>query len=177
MSNPAQVRLTDVERLLLINQLTIRKHLEKSRAYDRHLTILEQGYAAHYGEVLHVLKPDLADDVAGFVSDVLGMYDAIALGLAESRDKRITKHALARFRGFDAKSESAALAYARFLLAPKDAYRALKKRAPDELDAKTPMRTVYAAMLQSWVPSAEASAEARAQQAFAAGEAASRTEG
>lgn len=77
---PTDLTLTRFERLALINQLVIRKAVDKGDAAscDRAIEILEKGYELFYSEIAGHLCDPLPDATARFVLDVLDMYSAIA---------------------------------------------------------------------------------------------------
>jgi uncharacterized protein YfbU (UPF0304 family) len=145
------LNLTDVERRILINQSRILAALYplETTDFERTVEILSEGYYEDWPDaVLKGLKQPLLKEEMNFVYQVLETYDWLqksyyALALEE---KLQLKERTLVFPGFEPASEMAHLAYARFLLENLDRFSFTEVVKP--LDAPTPMRAVYQAMLQ-----------------------------
>jgi uncharacterized protein len=74
------MKLTKIERLLLVNQLLILEKLypESAKAYKQERTALREGYELHYKDLFHLIEDEtLSEDQCREVLDVLEMYRAI----------------------------------------------------------------------------------------------------
>ncbi len=146
------LNLTEVERRILINQSRILAALYplEQTEFERTVEILSGGYHEDWPDtVLKGLKAPLLKEEMNFVYHVLDMYDRLqksyyALTLDEKlqlEDETLV------FPGFEASSEEAHLAYARFLLENLDRFSFTEVVKP--LSAPKPMRETYQAMLNA----------------------------
>src|SRR5258708_31181719 len=96
------MKLTHVERVLLINQFSIRKVLEKTDGYDQIIEILTQGYEMFYGDAFFNISGELSEADCRFVLDVLSMYEAIEFFKRSApNDGEVMGSAGSSFFGFD----------------------------------------------------------------------------
>lgn len=110
--------LTPFERLLLLNQISILKHLDPENAndYDKQIKILHSGYTIMYSELFRALFEEIPVDECKYVLDVLNMHRTLVKSFEGLNDKQgLTKDDVA-FRGFDGNNETQRLAFAEYLL-------------------------------------------------------------
>jgi uncharacterized protein YfbU (UPF0304 family) len=149
--------LTEFERMSLINQLSIRKALEKgnTRDIDELIEILREGYEVFYDEVsqYHGLDEPMPAELSKFVLDVLMLYRAIEFYKTEHpEDAEIQKMDHSHFAGFDGNNDGACLGFTRFLIETQgkfDEQRPHKERT-DGFNSHWPVRETYERMLAKW---------------------------
>jgi len=142
------MKLTKFERLLLINQFSIRKHLEPQSAdyFDEMNKILSSGYEIFYGELAHWLHPDMPEEEGRFVLDVLDLFRAIERYKSEhSDDAEVVDHLWSHFMGFDGNNEGQYLDFARFLIKDqkKFAEQAAYEESTDGFNSHMPTKDMY----------------------------------
>ncbi|KYF69654.1 hypothetical protein BE15_25715 [Sorangium cellulosum] len=144
-------KLTDVERALLINQLSILKLLapRDARYYDEKIEILRDGYEFFYDDVVQNLDTVSTEDCK-FVIHVLDMYRWFDTYIRKhSKDKEVTTHHWARFAGFSGNDETALMGFTRFLIKTqgKFAEQIPNESRTDGFNSHAPVREVYERML------------------------------
>lgn len=136
-------KLTDVERLILANQLQILSKLENDSSYAEVAKQLREGHEWLYLQNLHVFD-NLPAKKAKFVLDVLNLYEDLIRSYEALTDKDgIEKSALV-FPGFDGNHESDLLL---FLGALFDEKRYLQVLENNDLNSHMPMVSIYERML------------------------------
>jgi uncharacterized protein YfbU (UPF0304 family) len=145
------LNLTDVERRILINQSRILAALYPLEApeFERTIEILAEGYHEAWEEiVLSNLKRPYLKEEMNFIYQVLEMYDWLQksyYALSFEEKVFLQEQALV-FPGFDPRTETRELAYARFLMGNLDRFAFMEVVSP--FAAPQPMRTIYEAMLK-----------------------------
>lgn len=109
-----QIRLSRVERTILINQYEILARLDPNNAdtYEQQIDILRWGFASLYDQVLFQGDVEgLSEDEGRYVMDVLDMYAMLQAGAEKAglEDKRV------KFPGFDGNNEGLHLLFAQHL--------------------------------------------------------------
>lgn len=142
------MKLTKLERTILINQLEIRKKLEGTDHHDRLLTILREGYSTWYDEAVAGVYEDVPEPDCDFVLEVLSMYRAIEWYKEDSGDA-LDKEPFSKFAGFDGNNEGPLLRFARFEIRGEDKWDEQKPhaRSTDNFNSHMPMREIYGRML------------------------------
>jgi uncharacterized protein YfbU (UPF0304 family) len=125
------MKLTKIERLLLVNQLLILEKLypESAKAYKQERTALREGYELHYKDLFHLIDDEtLSEDQCRDVLDVLEMYRAITFSARKlPPTSKIHEHYYLDFHGFDGNNESALMAYTRYFINDLDRYNELRE--------------------------------------------------
>jgi len=106
-------KLTEVERLVLVNQYRLLSALDKKESeyydYASKILILENGFEDHYHEIFGMLGDPPPATLCRDVANIMNLFDAIY-----ESTKRKPPEPL-RFLGFDSNTENEALKYAEFL--------------------------------------------------------------
>ena len=146
------MKLTKLERRLLINQYEILKKLEETDGYDDLITILREGYTALYGNVVSTLYDGLPEQDCRFVLDVLDMYRALEHYYEDNGDEELKKDLFARFAGFDGNNETHMMAFVQFLINGQGKFEEQKRRAAetDGFNSHMPCGDIYDRMLKAW---------------------------
>jgi hypothetical protein len=150
------MKLTDVERTLLINQLTILKLLDPkgARHYDEKIEILNDGYEIFYDDVVHNLDTVSTEDCR-FVIHVLEMYRWLDDYIRRHpEDEEVAKHHWARFAGFGGNDETMLMAFTRFLIKTQGKFeeQLANERNTDRFNSHAPVREIYERMLAVYEP-------------------------
>jgi uncharacterized protein YfbU (UPF0304 family) len=151
--NHRRMKLTKVERLMLINQLKILEKLypEEADYYAQHHTALAEGYTLHYSWLFETIFDDLPEEECREVLNVLDMYRAITRAVSSLDDgDSLKEHYLSRFRGFDGNEETKLMAYTRYFIIDLDRYRELRHEDDDDFNSHSHMLEKYRRMLQVW---------------------------
>lgn len=146
------MKLTLVERQILMNQLSILKVLEKSDDYDESIEILRYGYELFYD---HVVNPHEGMPVSDcrFVLDVLDMYRAIETYKERNpQDIDVPKMYGAYFLGFDGNGSKGYLSFTRFLIEDQGKFEEQKKYKGqnDGFNSHGQVEDTYERMLRAW---------------------------
>lgn len=147
------MKLTTLERAMLINQLEIRKALTKSADFDERIEILERGYEVFYEEAVGHMHEPMPVEAARVVFDVLDMYRAIEIFHdANPGDKEVAELYAPHFRGFDGNNEGEYLGFTRFLIKKQRKYEEQLKyeRETDSFNSHWPMVPTYLAAVDRW---------------------------
>jgi len=111
------MELTDAERLILSNQYQILAKLDNDEHYALMAETLRRGYKWLYDEYLEqTLWPNVDDDKAEFVVDVLDLYSTMKASYSELEDKSGIQASEVEFPGFDGNNETDLMGFANFLL-------------------------------------------------------------
>lgn len=130
-----RITLTDFERIVLINQLELRKAVSKSRDFDEAITILSNGYEIFYDQAVGGIYEPMRPDDGKFVLDVLDMFRAIDNFITRHpEDKEISEMRGTRFAGFDGNNETEYMAFTRFLI---EKQRKFQEQVPNAAQTDT----------------------------------------
>lgn len=145
----ASLKLTEVERLILLNQYKILKAIEPDgddvEHYDEAMEILRSGYESEYRELASMFTSVSGDD-CDFVYRVLAMYSAITYCRRGTADAKANAP-FARFAGFDGNNEAALLGFARFLFKSERYPEVAEGSETDGFNSHMPTRQIYERML------------------------------
>lgn len=150
------MELTQKDRVILINQYQMLKHLDPDAAehYDEFIEILQKGYTPLYPQIwLPLDESELSEDQCRFVLDVLNLYRIIEKYQdANPQDQDIREHTWGRFRGFDETNESKYLSFARFLLRKQRKFEEFARHAgnTDNFTSDGPTLSKYRNMVAAW---------------------------
>jgi len=145
--------LSDRDRLMLVNQFSILKAIEKTKDYDEVIQVLREGYEIFYREGLLGLHDPVSDSDCRFVLDVLSLYRAIELYKEQTpSDKDARKAPWAHFLGFDGNNESGYMSFARFLIKTQRKFQEqlVYEKVTDEYNSHAPTLSMYREMLTRW---------------------------
>jgi uncharacterized protein YfbU (UPF0304 family) len=147
------MRLSQFERLSLINQLEIRKAVGAGdiEQLDEKIEILRGGFEVLYAE--NGLCPTQPREEGEFVFRVLCLYRIIEAHKTEHRcAPLLAAIPSARFSGFDGETEPGCVAFTRFLIKRQKKFAEQRRyeHETDAFDSHAPMRPTYARMLARW---------------------------
>ncbi len=152
------MELSTKERILLINQFKILKHLNKEdtdsvEQYQEYIDILQKGYTIFYNEIDYWVSEEMPMDASNFVIAILNLYSVIeAYKQSNPEDKGVSGHVRACFRGFDGNTEAKYLLFTNFLIDEQHKYReqlSCKEKLGD-FNSHVPMLDIYKNMLSKW---------------------------
>ncbi|WP_417582901.1 YfbU family protein [Pelagibacterium sp.] len=148
-----EMRLTKLERMMLINQLRILEALYPDEAPElsRQREAFERGY-----EILYAWDTDYVydgDDVmtaeeSREVWDTMDMFDAINRATSDefvNPDSSFTK-----FAGYDGNNEGKFMGFAQFTVERLRRFEYLPMLKPGYWNSHMPMRDIYGRMLEAW---------------------------
>lgn len=139
------MKLTTVERLLLLNQFEILKRLSSNKSdkadYELKISALSDGYDDDFDQMYAHIPEPLSPQVMEEVREILDMFRA----LGPKDGGRVP--AAAHFIGFDGNDEGEYYAYATFLLEERGLWRESHR---DDYNTHSPVLPKYRAMLQEW---------------------------
>lgn len=146
------MKLTKLERLLLMNQYYIRKAVEPQDAefFNEAIEILNRGYEIFYDDLVGAMSADMPLEDSRFVLEVLDMYRAIEdYKERYPQDVATSQHLWSHFGGFDGNNEGSCLAFTRFLIKKQEKFQEQLpyERRTDGYNSHMPTREIYARML------------------------------
>jgi uncharacterized protein YfbU (UPF0304 family) len=148
------MKLSKLERAMVINQLEIRKALTPTaRDFDQAIEILHSGYEIFYDEAIGHLFQPMSEDASNVVFEVLEMYRAIErFHDANPGDNAVAELHDAHFRGFDGNNEVTYMAFTRFLIKVQGKYQEQLKyeKDTDGFNSHWPMLSTYLEYLSRW---------------------------
>lgn len=111
------MNISDVERLILINQFTILEEKNPQDSYYRQgREILESGYKVLYTEITNTLSKEMSEEDGEFVIDVLQMYRTLHDSYNNLEDKKDLKESDVVFKGFDGNEEGNHYSFAKYFV-------------------------------------------------------------
>jgi uncharacterized protein YfbU (UPF0304 family) len=146
-------KLSNVERIILANQFSIRKVLEKTDAYDQVIAVLMGGFEVFYDDIALGMNDPMPADEGRFVLDVLSMYRAIEdYKQKHADDAEFVAKAHSRFPGFDGIKETPYRRFVRYLVKGRNLF---EEQLPyvkdtDDFDSHFEMIPTYKRMLATW---------------------------
>lgn len=150
------LKLTQVERLILLNQHKILRALaDGTPGEDDHTTeVLEHGFEYSYNELANHLYEPFPADAGELVFNVLAMYDAIENYCRKHPDDVASLKASGRtsFAGFDGNNEGAHLNFTKFVVKKKGMFAALApyEKTTDGFNSHWPMVETYREQHRRW---------------------------
>jgi uncharacterized protein YfbU (UPF0304 family) len=151
------MKLTNTERLILINQFEIRKSLAKGKediaSFDEKIGVLKEGHEILYRDLFAELNEDVPEDQGRFVLDVLDMYRAIETYKRENAsDADVSKIPASSFRGFDGNDETAYYTLTRVLIKTQRKYteQLQYEKKTDGFNSHMPLVPTYKKMHARW---------------------------
>lgn len=150
-----KITLTKLERLLLINQLTIIDGMTKTTDHAQQIELLENGYEIFYDDILSSVFDPMAADKSRFVLDVLDMYGALHHFKEEHPTEAAQlekEHHRLHFPGFDGNTETKEMAFAHFLLKTQGKFgeQLPYEKKTDRWNSHMPVTDLYRARLRVW---------------------------
>jgi uncharacterized protein len=150
------MELSKKERIILINQYEILKHLDAENAsrYEELIEILRSGYEIFYSKVGEwVNDRTMPVEEGKFVLNVLDLYRAIeAYKRDNPADEEVVNHLWSSFRGFDGNSESNYFAFTQFLIYDQNKWSEQRQyeAKTDRFNSHMPVASKYRKMLDAW---------------------------
>ncbi|MGJ9383219.1 YfbU family protein [Salipaludibacillus sp. CF4.18] len=145
------MKLTKLERLNLINQYQILEKLDPNENYSSFIKALQEGYEAHYSDLVEWLYDDFPKDKSDFVVDVLEMYRRIIFSYNALDDKGDLNESRIKFHGFDGNNESSYLGYASYFINDLGRYDEIRNNTEfRDLNSHRPMIDNYMRKLSVW---------------------------
>lgn len=142
------MELTDAERLILSNQYRI---LAKLEGDDEHYSLMadtfHEGYKWLYDQYLDNLGPNLDDDKATFVVDILDLYSSMRSSYRDLEDKSGIDADDLKFPGFDGNNEGDLMGFADMLVKHRRFVETLRKHGNN---SHMPTVDIYRRMLACW---------------------------
>jgi uncharacterized protein YfbU (UPF0304 family) len=143
-------KLSPFERLLLINQLEIRKAIDRSKAqdFDYKIEVLRNGYEEYNDRLIDGFA-SFSERDSRFVSNVLGMYQSIEDSKRDHpEDTEVKTAPFSHFSGFDGNDEGDYLGLAEFLFEDERwADSASYRKNTDGFNIHMPTVDIYRRML------------------------------
>lgn len=153
------MKLTEFDRLILINALSMRRALQQgdAREMERQIEILRGGYELFYEDVssFHGLRPTVPMEHCKFVVNVLQVYRFIEhYKQRNPRDTEFARMPGSYFEGFDGNDEfeGACMSLTRFIIQTQDKFIEQRPYAPecDEWNSHSPRAGTYRRMIAKW---------------------------
>ncbi|MGL4993989.1 MAG: YfbU family protein [Bacteroidales bacterium] len=138
------MKLTNKERLFLMNQYLILDKLYPDYGYSRNISILKNGFSKEYSDLESHIYKEITEENCDFVYDVLEMYRSIYDSNAQFNIPNT------RFPGFDGNNPDGCLNYATFLIDEKGLYEEHKNS--NGYNSHLSVNTKYRNMLAKWKP-------------------------
>jgi uncharacterized protein len=152
------MKLSNTERLILINQFEIRKSLAKKKEeiayFDERIRVLTEGHEILYRDLFAELNEEVPEDKGRFVLDVLDMYRAIETYKRENvSDANVSKIPGSHFRGYDGNEETAYYTLTRFLIKTQHKYteQLSYEKSTDGFNSHMPLVPTYKKVHARWV--------------------------
>lgn len=142
------MRLSPVERRILINQFRILEKLEpKDRSHSQNAKALEEGYTREYRDILGAESEEMSEEACAEVLEIMELYRQMnrcfeQLGHPASIDQRDLE-----FGGFDGNNETEQLQYALYYIEDLGRFDELRGKY---LNSHGPRLDQYRRMLRAW---------------------------
>lgn len=149
------MKLDEKERLILINQYTIIRHIDPDNAhhYEELIEILRSGYEIFYPELFNNVYEGMTYDEGRFVLDILSIYRMVEdYKVKNADDDDIKNHHFGTFRGFDGNNETAHMSFTRFLVNTQGKFSEQEqyKSQNDDFNSHHPTLEKYGRMIHKW---------------------------
>ncbi len=143
------MQLDKYQRLVLLNQFSIRKYVERVDYYDDLITILSHGYESCYDDLFTNIYDSVSEDVTHLVVNTLDMFRWIRYYKELNvSDTAVSENLHSNFLGFDGTYEGTYKVYAEFIINDENRYPEYK---PMKLNSHHPMADCYNRMVQVWL--------------------------
>jgi uncharacterized protein YfbU (UPF0304 family) len=151
MSN--ELRLTKLDRIVLVNQLRIMEALYPDEASQLSVQreVLERGYEMLYAldfENIYDGDDKMTPEESKEVWDTMDMFDAIDRSMPEGFDT--SGYVMTKFGGYDGNNESKFMSFARFTVERLQRFEYLPMQRPGYWNSHMPVRDIYRRMLEVW---------------------------
>lgn len=147
------MELTNIERLIIANQLKILEKLypEEAEYYFQQRKAVEYGYTLHYDDLFESLYDGLSEDECKEVLEILSMYRALTFSYQNLADKTGIEEEDIHFDGFDGNEETSQYFYVKYFIVDLGRFDELtyKEKNPD-FNSHLPMLDRYRRMLSVW---------------------------
>lgn len=148
-----EMKLTRMDRIVLVNQLRIMEALYPDEAPQLGVQreALERGYELLYSwDFEHVYDGDakMTADESREVWDTMDMFDAIERAMPEDFD--CSRFPTTKFAGYDGNNEAKFMSFARFTVERLKRFEYLPMQRPGHWNSHMPVRDMYRRMLAEW---------------------------
>ncbi|MFN8769396.1 MAG: YfbU family protein [Neisseriaceae bacterium] len=140
--------LTDIERLILINQYEILHALKPDQEYDKLSEQLRDGHQWLYKQIFsNILCKNLPDFETDYVLDILNLFSILKDSYKQLEDKSEIDEHFTNFIGFDGNNECAYLSFADALSESGRYKNIMPNGCPN---SHCPTTNRYKKMLSNW---------------------------
>jgi uncharacterized protein YfbU (UPF0304 family) len=145
------MKLSKIERLLLINQFTFLERLNPGEASFYADTILEEGYEGHYLELTGSLSDGLSAERSDELTAILNMYRSLNFSYDDLQETSGIDKAALEFPGLDGNEEGRELRYILYRLEDRGDFKELSENSENVgFNSHMPMLDTYRNMLRTW---------------------------
>lgn len=145
------MEITDIERLILINQFNILEQMNPQDPYFKNgREILENGYRNLYSEITDILSDEMSEQDGDFVIDVLQMYRSLNDSYIKIKDKENVSEEDLNFPGFDGNQEGKFYLFTKFYIQDFGRYAEFSDGKHGEFNSHSRMIPKYRRMLAEW---------------------------
>ncbi|MCF6808076.1 YfbU family protein [Thiotrichales bacterium 19S9-12] len=145
------MKLSKAERLILVNQYELLKHLDQKneKDYEEKIEIIKSGYEELYPAVASHLHEEFTTEDCQFVWDILNLYRAVHYYMKNNQGKetKITNHPWSKFNGFDLDNEAKYFGFTKFIIQNQGRYPELAKI---DLNSHSPRIPKYRRMVDKF---------------------------
>jgi uncharacterized protein YfbU (UPF0304 family) len=146
------MKLNDVERVLLCNQLQILEKLDpgSKEYYEYTRRGIEGGYELMYAQAFRAIDKTVSEERCNQVVEVLDMHRALHFSYRDLADKSgITKEDV-KFAGFDGNEETESYSFTKYFCEEPPNGRFTELGSTQTFNSHWPMWSTYNAMLSEW---------------------------
>jgi uncharacterized protein YfbU (UPF0304 family) len=143
----AQIKLTDLERIILANQYEILSELKSDSSYEELAENLRDGHEWLYSQYFDYISPVLSESKVEHVLSILGVYGDMRSSFDQLSDKSGIEESQLTFPGFDGNNEAELLSFAGALRKARRFENTLGKH---ELNSHMPTTETYQRMIEKW---------------------------
>lgn len=150
-----EIKLSEKDRLLLINQYLILEKLYPDEAvnFKKNRIIIQSGYEIHYRELFsYFIDNGLSKEESNEVMDILDMYRALNDSYKKLKDKEGINPDNLIFEGFDGNNNYRYLDYARYLVVVDHRWQevVINNRPDFDFNSHFDNLDIYRRMVNTW---------------------------
>ncbi|MBK0295839.1 YfbU family protein [Bacillus sp. S34] len=147
------------QRVILINQFEILKHLDPSYSdyYDNKIEILHNGYSYFYDDIVGDLSEDFPKETSRTVLDIFELYRKLYFSykrLSPEDQEQINERDVI-FKGFDGNTETSYYSFANFVVLRAGKYGEIKDLIEEgkvDMNSHSSRINYYIDLLSRWSP-------------------------
>lgn len=146
------MKISPVQRIILINQYNILEHLDSGNA-EKHRSrqdVLRNGWELEYDSIFGHVDDGLSETECREVYDILTMYSALNRAYRSMADKSGIGAEDLKFEGFDGNGEGGRLGYVRYLIHETRRWPNLAVGTDDDFNSHIDVLDKYRRMLVEW---------------------------